>query len=95
MIYVDDYKVEWQYDSVQPQDRFMTTPNITSRCNIYSPDGVLKATGEAVKSQGDVHDKEIARKVTLKRALEHFTKEMHVEPAKKLRSKFWDAYFSR
>ena len=92
MIIVDDYKIEWQYSRYEDDELF----DLMTRCLIYDKNGKLLASGAAIKSKDDRHEKDTARKISLTRALEDYgffgngtlcTKEF--------RTKIWKAYFAR
>lgn len=63
-------------------------------CTIRDNDGDELARGVAFKSVGDRHNKSIARKISLKRALDLLCNGLDAKDAKKLRTKIWETYFN-
>jgi hypothetical protein len=72
------YRVKWLYDA----DRIETL------CTIVDETDEIVFSGMAVRKHGDVHNKEIARKQSLKSALKQADN-------KDVRTQFWESYFNR
>ena len=92
MIIVDDYKIEWQYSRYEDDELF----DLMTRCLIYDKNGKLLASGAAIKSKDDRHEKDTARKISLTRALRDYSFVYSTNIlSKEFRTKVWKAYFAR
>ncbi len=84
MMKVNDYLVKWKYDAATLEfDGEFEFREITN-CDIFDKNRTLVSTGNAILNPRDTMDKNTARKITLSRALEIFTKQE--------RKEFWEVY---
>ena len=101
-----DFFVTWKYDVrsdkwAKPkmgQEDPNLTPHFTDKCDgvteclIRTKEGQAVARGLTFKSKEDCHDKKIARKYSLTRALNDLTSDMDSQSARELRKQIWAEY---
>ena len=85
MLVTGKYIIKWTYHS---NNKYTT-------CSIYNKENVLVLEGEIKKHPNDNHNKEIARKKSLKRAMKYddntiFTKKVNL--TKEERKNIWETY---
>lgn len=76
---VEDFSIKWQYGHPD-------SPRRITICRIYKFDTCI-ASGVSECAPGDPFVKDTGRKISLKRGIQNFPKE--------LRTKFWEAYLNR